>query len=112
MANYQNITPIRLGQAAMTTGYTTLYTTPVNTRTYVKQMDIANVDGTTVSLYVHLVPTGGSPTTANALMYNLPLAALSVLQWTGVEVMNYGDTIQIKASSALCTITASGGEAV
>jgi len=112
MANYQNVTPIRLGQAAITATYATLYTTPVNTRTYVKQMDVVNTTSGALSLYVHLVPTGGSPTTANAIYYVYSIAANAVLQWSGIQVMNYGDTIQVKASGAGLTITASGGEAV
>ena len=117
MANYQNITPVRLGQAAITATYATLYTTPVNTRTYVKQMDIVNTTAGTLSLYVHIVPTTGSgvagtATVANAIYYVFSIAANAVLQWSGIQVMDYGDTIQIKASGAGLTITASGGEAV
>jgi len=112
MANYQNVTPIRLGQAAITATYATLYTTPVNTRTYVKQMDVVNTTSGALSLYVHLVPTAGTATVDNAIYYVYSIAANAVLQWSGIQVMNYGDTIQTKASGAGLTITASGGEAV
>jgi hypothetical protein len=112
MANYQNVTPIRLGQAAITATYATLYTTPVNTRTYVKQMDVVNTTSGALSLYVHIVPTAGTATVANAIYYVYSIAANAVLQWSGIQVMNYGDTIQVKASGAGLTITASGGEAV
>lgn len=112
MANYQNITPVKLGQAAITTSYATLYTTPLLTKTYLKQFDIANTNSTSIGLYVHLVPVGGTATTANAIAYNIPLAVASILQWTGVEIMEPGSMIQVKASATGCTITASGGEAV
>jgi ATP-dependent protease ClpP protease subunit len=112
MANYQNITPVRLGQSVVGTAYTTLYTTPVNSRTYVKQMDVANTTNATKDLYIHIVPTGGTATTANAIVWTVAVAAHTVYQWKGVQIMNYGDTIQIKADAVGLTITASGGEAV
>ena len=111
MANYQNVIPARLGQAAMTTSYTTLYTTPLVTRTYVKDFDIINTTAATVHIYVHIVPSGSLVTTANALLYYNALPAYTTMQWTGSQIMNPGDTIQIKASATGCTITASGGEA-
>ena len=112
MANFQNVTPLKLGQAVMTTGYTTLYAAPVNTRTYVKQMDIVNTSATACTFYVHIVSSGGAVGVSNAIFYNAPIAGNTTLQWSGVEVMNANDFIQIKASAATCTITASGGEAV
>lgn len=112
MSNYQNVTPIKLGQAAMTAAYTTLYTTADRTKTYVKQFDIANTTGGALNVFIHLVPLAGSAGTGNALVYNVSVAANSTLQWKGVQIMDTGDTLQIKASAVGCTITASGGEAV
>jgi hypothetical protein len=111
VANYQNVIPIRLGQAAITASYTTLYTTPLVTRTYVKDLDISNTTAATVRIFVHIVPVGDTPTTANALFYNTPLPAYTTMQWTGSQLMNIGDTIQIRASVTGCAITVSGGEA-
>lgn len=112
MANYQNITPVKLGQAAMTAAYAVIYTTAPRTKTYLKQFDIANTTGGALSVFIHLVPAAGSVGTDNALVYNVSVAALNTLQWTGVQILDEGDTIQIKASAVGCTITASGGEAV
>ena len=112
MAFYQNITPTKLGQAAITAAYTTLYTVPVNARTYFKEFDIANTTAGALTVYVHLVPSGGAAGTANALIYNVSIAANGTLQWKGTQIMNAGETVQIKASGVGCTITASGGEAV
>jgi hypothetical protein len=109
---FQNITPIQLGQAAITTGYTTLYTTPVNTRTYVKDINICNTTGISVNVTVCLVPNGGSAGTGNALVYNLVLFGSDLYRWQGVQIMNAEDTLQIKASGTGATITVSGGEAV
>lgn len=109
---YNNVTPIRLGQAAMTTAYVTIYTTPPNTRTYVKDLDIINTTATAIGIYVSLVQTGGSAGTSNALFYNTQLPPNTIVQWAGSQILNEGDTIQVKASASGCTITVSGGEAV
>jgi len=70
--SFQNITGLKLGQAAITTSYAT----------------------------------------GNAVFYNAALPAYSTLQWCGMQILNAGDTIQVKASATGCTITASGGEAL
>ena len=40
MAEYQDITGIKIAQAAMTTAYVVIYTSPTDTRTYVKDIMI------------------------------------------------------------------------
>jgi hypothetical protein len=112
MANYQTITPVKLGQAAITAAYTTIYTAPISTRTYVKQFDVCNTTGGALTLYLHIVPSGGTADTSNAIYYGTAVGVNGVLKWTGVQVMNAGDTIQVKGSATGLTITASGGEAV
>lgn len=112
MANFQSVTPTQLGQAVLTTSYTTLYTVPASTRTYVKQMDICNTTGSSINVFVSLVPPAGTAGAGNALFYNTTLAGYSTLSWTGTQILNAQDTIQVKASGVGCTITASGGEAV
>ena len=112
MANYQTVTAVKLGQAAITATIATLYTTPALSKTYVKQLDICNTTGGALTVDVHLVPVSGSANTANAIYYPFSVAANSVLQWKGIQVMNAGETLQVKASSTGLTITASGGEAV
>lgn len=95
----------------MTTSYTTAYTVPDVTRTYLKDFDIINTTATAVRIYVHIVPFGSLTGTSNALMYNNVLPPYTTMQWTGSQIMNPGDTIQVKGSAAGCTITISGGEA-
>jgi hypothetical protein len=106
------ITPAKLGQAAITVGVTTLYTVPASTRTFVKDIDIANTTAGALNLRVFLVPSAGVAATSNALFYDVPLNANSTTQWVGVQILNAGDTIQIQASGVGLTITASGAEAV
>ena len=94
------ITPVKLGQAAITTGVTTLYTVPASTRTLLKEFSIANT-----------TPSAGSAGTGNAFLYDVPVPTANALQYNGIEVLNAGDTIQIQAASTGLTIIASGGEA-
>jgi hypothetical protein len=112
MANYQIITPLQLGQAAVTTSFAAVYTVPASTRTYVKQIDICNTTSSPITIYVSLVPSGGTPGTGNALFHNTTLDGYSTLSWTGTQILSAQGTLQAKASGAGCTITASGGEAV
>jgi hypothetical protein len=109
---YANITPLQLGQAAMTTSYATIYTVPTNTRTYVKDITIVNTTAASVNIYVSLVASGGTAGTSNAIFYSNALPANTTVQWTGSQIMNEGGTIQVKASATGCTITTTGGEAV
>lgn len=108
---FQDITGTLLAQAAMTTDYLAVYTTPANTRTYVKDITIANTTGSTIRIYVSLVPDEGTPGTSNALFYNTILPAYTVVQWTGAQIMNVSDTVQVKASAVGCTVNVTGGEA-
>ena len=108
---YQNIVPLRLSQDTMTTSAKVTYRTPTNVRTYVKDIDIANTTGSTINVSVFLVPTGSTAGASTALFYLVPIPKYSTLQWTGAQILNPSDTIQIQASASGCTITVTGGEA-
>jgi hypothetical protein len=103
------ITPIQLGQAAITASYAPIYTVPAGTITYLKDMDVCNTTSATVSLSVSIVPTAGLASASNALFFNLPVPATSTLQWTGTQILTAGSTLQVKGSTTGLTITASGG---
>jgi hypothetical protein len=109
---FNDITPTKLGQAAITTGVTTLYTVPASTRAIVKNLDIVNTSAGALTYRVFLVPSAGTAGTANALFYDFPIDPKENIQWTGTQILNAGDTIQIQASGTGITITASGAEAV
>ena len=106
------ITPTNLGQAAITTGVTTLYTVPAATRTLLKEFSIANTTGASINARVFLVPAAGSAATTNAFLYDVSVPANNALQYNGIQVLNAAETIQIQAASAGLTITASGAEAI
>jgi hypothetical protein len=109
---FQSITPVKLGQAAITASLVTLYTVPASTRTFVKDFDICNTTVGALTVRVHLIPGGGSASAANAILYDISIPANSTLQWSGSQVMYATDFIQTVASNTGLTITASGGEAV
>lgn len=108
---FQNIVGNRLAQAALTTSYVTVYTTPLLTRTYVKNIDIVNTTASALSFYISLVPSGGTAGSGNALFYNAPINGRTTVQWTGSEILTPGDLISVKASAAGVTVTITGGEA-
>jgi hypothetical protein len=109
---FNNITPLKIAQAALTTAYASIYTVPTSTRTFVKDIDIMNTTAAAIGVYVHLVPADGSVGASNALIYNVQLPPYTIMQWAGSQIINHNDTIQVKASASGCTITISGGEAV
>lgn len=111
MANFQNIIGWQLGQAALTTSYATLYTVPANYRTYIKQFDICNTTSGVITVYVSLVPSGGTAGTGNSIFYNTSVPAYSTLQWCGAQVIDAAGTFQAKASATGATVTITGGEA-
>ncbi len=78
------ITPTKLGQAAITTGVTTLYTVPALTRTLLKEFSIANTTGATINVRLFLVPSSGTAGTSNAFLYDVPVLAANALQYISV----------------------------
>lgn len=118
MANYQNIVGYQLGQAAMGTAYSIVYSVPSSTavpaqpatRTFVKDINVCNTTSGAISIYIHFVPSGGTADTTNPLYYAYSLAANTTLRWTGTQILNAGATIQVKASATGCSVIISGGQ--
>lgn len=106
---FQSIVGAKLIQSALTTSYTIIYTAPQNSRVYIKDIDVCNTSSAADRFYVHLVPAGESVSAANALFYNAPINATTTVQWTGSQILNAGDSIQVKASATGCTISVTGG---
>ncbi|MES0445004.1 MAG: hypothetical protein ABUJ92_00525 [Desulfobacterales bacterium] len=104
------ITPVKLGQAAITVATATLYTVPAITRSFVKDLDIANTTAAAISVNVFI--GAGAASDANTLVPNVSIPANSIFYWRGSQIINATDTIQTNASAVGCTITASGGEAI
>lgn len=110
---FYDITPMFLGQGLMGNTYSTIYTAPATTKTFVKDIDIVNTSNSAATVYVSLVPSGSNASANNAIMYNNLLPAYTTFQWCGAQILNPGGMIQVKANVAnSCTITVSGAEAV
>jgi len=113
MSGFQVVTPVKLGQAALTAVIATVYgPVAANTRTMVKCIDLCNTTAGVLTATVHLVPSGGAAAAANMLIPGITLNGNTPFQWTGTQVLNAGDTIQALSSGAGVTINVSGGEAV
>ena len=110
--SFQSVTPVRLGQAAITTSAATFYTCPTKARAFLKTFDVCNTTAAIITADIYLVPTGGSAGTDTAIMFEVSIPANAIFQWEGVQVLNEADTLQCKASATGLTVTASGAEAV
>ena len=112
---YQSVIAQKLGQAPITTSYSSVYIVPASTQGYVKDIDISNTTSSAITAYVHLVASGATAGTtganANALLYNVNVPAYSTVQWTGTQILNAGDSVQVKGSAAGLNITVSGAQA-
>ena len=101
----------KLGRGAITTGAGTLiYTCPSGIRTEVLDINISNTGSTTLTCALHLVPVGGTADTTNMLFPAVSVSGNTLIQWTGVEVLNAGDFIQGIGSAAGITVNITGNE--
>jgi hypothetical protein len=99
----------KMGQAAITGSYATIYTVPNTSTAILRDMEICNTTASPIGIYVSIVPPNGTAGASNAVFYNAALPGYSTMQWTGAIAMSFGTTIQVQGSTTGCTITASGG---
>lgn len=101
----------QLGQAAVGTGSGTLvYTVPTGMETDVQDFMIANTGATAIDCSLHLVASGGSATTSNAVMKSVAIPGATSIHWCGSQHITAGGFIQVIGSAAGLTITVSGTE--
>ena len=100
---------VKMGQAAMTTSYATIYTVPNTSTAVLHDIEVCNTTAAAIGIYVSVVPVNGTAGASNAIFFNASLPGYSTMQWTGSIAMTFGMTIQVKASATGCTVTASGG---
>lgn len=86
-----------------TTTTTTRYTVPALTTAILKSVDVFNNSTAAALIRIHVVTSGGSDSTTNALRYDLSVAAKTPHQWLGNVVLSAGDTIRIRSSVANAT---------
>ena len=109
MSNYQSIIPNLLAQAAVTTSTTTIYTVPASTRTIIKDINITA--GSSITVTIYFVPSGGTAGAGNIFLNVAPVnTGASYFHWVGTQVLPAGTTIQVVASAG-GNIFISGGEA-
>lgn len=99
--------PTQLGTSA-----SSVYTVGSGITAVVKQVLAANCTATASTFSMHLVPTGGTTTTANQIFCQIPVPAYSTLAIDLAQVMNAGDTLHAFAGNATTiNLTVSGYEA-
>ena len=104
------LTEKKVAQREMTTTLVTVYTVPDNTRLYLKTFDICNTSLFERRATVHLVPRLGAPGAGTTIVPDVEMPARSMLQWTGLQILDDGDSIQVVADDAGVTINMSGAE--
>jgi hypothetical protein len=113
MANFQDIVGLRLGRAQLTTSYATVYTCPADKRAYIKDINLCNTHSGKSHAYVAIVPSGQTAGVAYEILSNKGIDAYEDYRWTGLQILNAGDTIQVKGNdSNYITVYISGAEAV
>lgn len=112
MSNFQSLYPVKLAAIAVTGSDVVIYTTPLQTRTLVKDINITNTTSTAITVNLHIVPGANAAGTNNALFFGQSVAPNSTYRWTGVQIMNPEEKLVVKGSTTGLTIFASGAEAV
>ena len=102
---FQTVTPIRIAQASMTASYLAIYTCPTNARTYMKDLIVCNSTAGAGAVSINIVPNTQVASASNAIYYNQALAANTNFHWKGTQILNEGDTIQVKSSTFLKVFT-------
>lgn len=106
------ITPQSMGRQELPTVAGAVYTTPADQRDILKSVDIANSNAASTRVSIYLVPSGDSAGADNALLANVEVPGYGLLQWTGAQVLNAGDTIQAVSLVSGVTFIGSGGGCV
>ena len=112
MANYQIVTPMLLGQAAITTSAATIYTAPKLTLTAIQNIIVVNTTGSSATYSIYLVPPAGTAGTSNAIFYSSTLAANTTFSLSCFQILSAGWTVQVQASTTGLTATVSGNQYV
>lgn len=101
----------KLAQGAIGTGSGTLaYTVPTGFRTIVRDICLSNTTSSSLSVTLHLVPSGGSVAASNMLVPSSVVNGNTFIQWTGEQILTAGDFIQAIGSGSGMTMNISGEE--
>jgi hypothetical protein len=101
----------KLGRGAIAAAGTTVYTVPSGYRTEVLDINIANTTATETTCSIHLVPSGSSATADNMLFPAVAIKGNHLIQWTGIELLNAGDSIRgVAGVDSAITVNITGNE--
>lgn len=88
---------------------TTLYTSPVSTKTMVTSLYVCNTSTTTAdTIRIFLVPSGGSAGVTNAIYYDMVVPVGNPFLANAVPLLETGDFISVYSLNGTTTFTASG----
>ena len=108
---YKNIPTMSLYAGAAAVSATILYTATSTSSTHINTINVCNTASTTATFSLHLVPSGGTASAANAVFFNVSIAPNSTMLWTGTLVLPINGTIRASASVTSVTIMIAGGSA-
>lgn len=95
------------------TSVATLYTVPASTVGILKHITVSNANASARTLYVYIIPNGGSAGDDNALINTLSIPGNAVMTWDGfIPMETAGDFIQAKASAVSSLTIIIGGAQV
>jgi hypothetical protein len=77
-----------------------LYTVPASTETIVSTLTVSNVTGTDATIRIFVVPSGGTASEANALVYDPNLIARTIQAFTIGLTLRAGDKIIVRSGTA------------
>jgi hypothetical protein len=92
-----------------------VYETPVNTRAYIKDIMVTNHSGAAGAaglISIHIVQAGGVASFGNVIIDEYSIAKQEYLHWSGLQITDPGDTIQVLSNGTNLSVTISGAEAV
>ena len=108
-ANYYNLNRgTVVPPTAGTVSTSVLYTVPTGVQFQLQEFDIVNTVATAGTFTVYLVPSGSTPSQANALFYTAPIPGFTTVQWKGELALPAGSTIQAATSATTITIKLAG----
>ena len=82
------------------TNVATLYTVPASTQTVISTLTVSNLTAIETDIDIYVVPSGGSATTGNALVYQAPLSANTTQGFTFGITLGAADSIRVKTEVA------------
>ena len=106
---YNNLTTAQLAQAALGTSVATLYTATSTSTAHVNSINICNTTAAAITVYLFIVPSGGTAGAGNAIFYNTSVPGGTTVLWESVQIIPAGGTIQGYGSATGLTVTISGG---